>query len=57
MLEKLLEDAKAGRLVGIAYAAFYAGREYTADVAGEARRNPVTSRGVLKVLDDQLAKL
>lgn len=57
VLEQLLADAQAGRLIGLAYIATYCAREYTADVTGEARRNPVTTRGMLQELDDKLAEI
>lgn len=56
-LEKLLADARAGRLHGIAFVAMYCRREYIVDVVGETRRCPTFTRGMLHVLDDQLARI
>lgn len=53
-LEHLLDEAKSGRLIGFAYAAMYKGRTYIVDTAGEARRNPTFTRGMLRALDDRL---
>ena len=53
----MLEDARAGRLIGLALVAMYTQREYIVDVAGEAKRNPTYTRGMLALLDDELAKI
>ena len=54
-LEELLADAKRGQLVGLAYAAMYRRHEYVVDTAGECRRNPTFTRGMVRALDDRLA--
>lgn len=56
-LNHLLLEAKAGRIVGIAYAAIHPGYAYSAGVAGETKRIPTFTRGIVNVLDDELAKL
>lgn len=56
-LEALLAEANAGRLIGIAYVAMYSHREYGVGIDGETRRSPTFTRGMLHVLDDELAKL
>lgn len=53
-LERLLEDARAGKVVGIAYAAIFKRRNFSVNVCGEAHRSPVFTRGVLASLDDEL---
>lgn len=55
-LEQLLEQAKAGTAIGIAYVVMYRRRRYAADTAGEAFRNPTFARGMVRALDDQLSE-
>jgi hypothetical protein len=55
-LEQLLDHAKRGVLIGIAYACMLKKRGYIVDSAGEAHRNPTFSRGMVAALDDQLSK-
>jgi hypothetical protein len=54
-LEALLKQARAGDLIGIAYTAMYKRRRYVVDTAGECRRNPTFTRGMVRALDDRLA--
>lgn len=54
-LEQLLHEARQGHLIGLAYAAMYKRREYIVDTAGECRRNPTFTRGMVRALDDRLA--
>lgn len=54
-LERLLLDAKAGLVTGVAFTALRAGRRYEVGVSGECSRNPTFARGMLKTLDDELA--
>lgn len=56
-LEQLLDEAKRGRVIGLAYVAMYKRREYVTDAAGEAYRNPTFSRGMVAALDDHLREL
>ncbi len=56
-LTVLLERAKRGELQGVAYVAMYRGRQYTAGVTGECRRNPTFTRGMVAGLDDELGRL
>ena len=53
-LTELLEDARRGELIGIAFAAMYKQRKFIVDTAGEAHRNPIFTRGMLACLDDKL---
>src|SRR5262249_2883604 len=55
-LETLLEHAKAGDIIGIAYTCMLKRRGYIANSAGEAYRNPTFTRGMVRALDDQLAQ-
>jgi hypothetical protein len=55
-LRELLEQAEAGQVVGIAFAAMYKSRQFITNTAGECHRNPVFTRGIVSVLDDCLAK-
>lgn len=54
-LEILLENARRGEVIGIAYAAALKRRAYIANTAGECHRSPTFTRGMLASLDDQLA--
>lgn len=56
-LEQLLADARRGELIGIGFVGMYRQREYVANVAGEAKRNPTFTRGMLRALDDELGRL
>lgn len=55
-LQELLADAKSGKLIGIAFVGMYRSRQYIVNCAGETRRNPTITRGMLAALDDDLAK-
>lgn len=55
-LETLLEGARKGEVIGIAFAAMLKKRAYITNAAGEAFRNPTFSRGMVATLDDQLAR-
>jgi hypothetical protein len=55
-LEDLIAQARSGQLIGIAFAAMYKRRQYIVDTAGECRRNPTFTRGMVRALDDQLAR-
>lgn len=56
-LEFLVEEAKAGRVIGVAWVALHPLYKFSVDAAGETRRSPTFTRGVLRVLDDALSKL
>lgn len=56
-IEYLLQEARAGRYVGLAWVAMRAGYLYDVDIAGETRRAPTFTRGMLRVLDDELAQI
>lgn len=54
-LRVLLDQARRGQVIGIAYAVMLKKRAYITNTAGEAHRNPTFSRGMIATLDDQLA--
>lgn len=54
-LEKLLVDAKAGRVVGLAYVALHHGPDYSGDVVGRAKAHPLFTRGIAAALGDLVA--
>lgn len=55
-LQQMLEQAKAGELIGVAFVAIIKRRGYIANFAGEVSRNPTFARGMLRTLDDQLGQ-
>lgn len=56
-LELLLADARKGRVVGIAFGAMLRQRRYLVNCAGDACRDPTTTRGILAALDDELSQM
>lgn len=57
LLEQLLDEARRGRILGMAFVAMYKRREFIANTAGEAYRNPVFARGMVAALDDHLGEI
>jgi hypothetical protein len=55
-LERLLADARAGKVVGIVYGVIFKRRNFSVNACGEAHRSPVFARGVLATLDDELSQ-
>jgi hypothetical protein len=55
-LETLLEQARRGQVLGLAYAAMLRKRAYVVNAAGEAHRNPTFARGCVQALDDELGR-
>jgi hypothetical protein len=53
-LETLLEHAKRGEVIGLAFAAMLKRHAYIVNSAGEAHRNPTFARGMIAALDDEL---
>lgn len=53
-LQTLLDDAKTGDVIGVAYAVMYKRKDYIVNVAGEAYRSPTFARGMVQVLGDHL---
>jgi hypothetical protein len=54
-LETLLEQARRGEVIGVAFGAILKRNNYIVNTAGEAHRNPTFARGILLALDDQLS--
>lgn len=55
-LETLLDRARRGQVIGIAFAVMLKRRAYIVNSAGEAHRNPTFARGMVAALDDQLSQ-
>jgi hypothetical protein len=55
-LEQLLEAARRGEIIGLAYAAMMRRRRYIVNTAGEAHHSPTFTRGMLLALDDELSE-
>lgn len=56
-LSTLLDQAKRGDLIGVAFAAMYNEGGYLVDAAGEAHKSPTFARGMIKALDDKLREI
>lgn len=54
--QTLLDMAKSGECIGIAFVAQFKRRTYITNTAGECHRNPTWTRGMVKALDDQLSR-
>lgn len=52
----LLEHARSGQVIGIAFACMLNRRGYIVNSASEAFRNPTSSRGMVHAVDDRLAE-
>lgn len=55
-LTQMLELARRGELIGLAFAGILKRRGYFVNTAGEAHRNPTFARGCVSALDDELGK-
>ena len=56
-LERLLEGARRGQFVGIAYVVTTTKRDYQVDTAGDFRSDLAYALGAVAMLDDELRKL
>jgi len=56
-LEQLLDAARKGSIIGVAFCAMQKRRTFIHNAAGEARRNPTFTRGMLASLDDELSAM
>ncbi|HEX8106732.1 MAG TPA: hypothetical protein VF516_03340 [Kofleriaceae bacterium] len=56
-LVDLLTEAQAGEVIGIACVVIHRASQFSIDIAGEARKTPLLTRGMVAVMDDQLAVL
>jgi hypothetical protein len=55
-LDTLLEQARKGEVIGLAFVAILKRRNYVVNTAGEAHRNPTFARGCVGALDDELGR-
>jgi hypothetical protein len=55
-LEQMLELARRGELIGLAFAGMLRQRKFFVNTAGEAHRSPVFARGMVAALDDELSE-
>lgn len=53
-MELALDEAKRGRIIGVAMVVMFKRREFATCATGEALRNPTFSRGMVAHLDDYL---
>lgn len=53
-LEYLVQEARAGRVIGMCYGAIFKHRAYSVDAVGEAQRNPMFGVGIANVLACEL---
>jgi hypothetical protein len=56
-LSELLEHAKNGQVIGLAFAAIYKGRRFIVNAAGECHRNPRYTRALVDDLHDALGQM
>jgi hypothetical protein len=56
-LERLLEEARSGRVRGVAAVVGMTGRRYSVEVCGDWRADPTLARGAVAAIDDELRKL
>lgn len=56
-LSALLQEARAGKIIGVAYVALHKGRHYSADNVGEGRPHSLLMRVALQELSDYLGPL
>lgn len=54
-LSQLLELARSGEIIGIAFTCMLKQRKFFVNTAGEAHRNPLFARALVAVLDDSLS--
>lgn len=54
-LEAMLDEARRGQLIGIAFGAIFKRRTYIVNSAGEAYHSPTFARGIVAALDDELS--
>jgi hypothetical protein len=56
-LTTLLDQAKKGDLVGLAFGAIMRHSNYSVHATGAARLNPTFTRGIIAALDDRLGEI
>jgi hypothetical protein len=55
-LEQLLDRARKGEVIGLAFAAMLRRRDYIVNSAGEVHRNPTFGLGMVHMLNSELAR-
>ena len=53
-ISSLLTGIKEKKIIGVAYVAIYAQRQYEVHLCGEADRSPTFARGAVGALEDKL---
>lgn len=56
-LTELLDHAKNGQVLGLAFTAIYKGRQFIVNAAGECYRNPRYARALVDDLHDELGRM
>lgn len=56
-LTQLLRQAQAGQVIGLAFVAIQRDGAFFVDFSGRARAEPVSARGMVRSLDDDLGRL
>lgn len=56
-LEQLLEAARAGHVIGVAFLAVLKRKRYMVNLSGECYRDPTFTRGGIAAIDDQLRQM
>lgn len=56
-LEILLEEARRGELIGLAYSAMYRPRDFTVNATGEVKRSPILASGMVSRLQNYIYTL
>lgn len=56
-VDKLRDDILNGLTIGVAIVAMHKSYCYTIDVAGECKRSPTLTRGMVAALDDELERI
>jgi hypothetical protein len=55
-LQRLLDEALAGRVIGLAYVALHTQDEYSGHVVGQVLESPLLARGICRALEDTISK-
>lgn len=53
-LEYLLQEARAGRVIGLAYAALLPEKKFFVDASGQAHTDPLRGLGAVEMLSEEL---
>lgn len=55
-LEALLDEARDGKIIGLAFAALYPGKRYLVDTAGECLKSPTYAAGMVLQLQNAISE-